>query len=162
VAAQLVNRVGIEPVMVAGMALMAGGLAYFTQLSPNGSYVGDLLSGLLIVGMGMPFAFVSISIGALAGVRDQDAGLASGINNTALQIGGALGIAVISTVATSHTENLIGSGTAAPTALTEGFQSGLWVGAGVAIAGLLAALALVRRERDGGDRLPERVAAEHA
>lgn len=135
VAAQLVNRLGIKPIMVAGMALLAGGLAYFTQLSPDGSYVVDLLPGLLIIGMGMPFAFVSISIGALAGVPDHEAGLASGINNTALQIGGALGIAVISTVAISHTESLAATGTALPEALTEGFQAGLWVGVGVATWG---------------------------
>lgn len=159
VAAQLVNRVGIKPVMVAGMALLAGGLAYFTQLSPDGSYVVDLLPGLLIVGVGMPFAFVSISIGALAGVPDHEAGLASGINNTALQIGGALGIAVISTVAISHTESLAASGTALPGALTGGFQAGLWIGVGVAVVGLVAALTLVKRD---GERqvLPDGVALE--
>jgi MFS family permease len=161
VAAMLVNRVGIKPVMVAGMAILAGGLAYFTQLSPDGSYVGDLLPGLLLVGIGMPFAFVAISIGALAGVRDQDAGLASGINNTAFQVGGALGIAVLSAVATSHTKDLLAGGTALPRALTEGFQTGLWVAVGVAVAGLIASLALVKR--DGESRgVPQGVALEHA
>jgi EmrB/QacA subfamily drug resistance transporter len=153
VAAQLVNRVGVKPVMVSGMTLLAAGLAYFTQLSPGGSYVGDLLPGLLLVGIGMPFAFVSIAIGSLAGVRDQDAGLASGINNTALQIGGALGIAVISTVATSRTEDLAAAGRALPEALTDGFNAGLWVGVGVAVAGVLAAIGLVKR--DGGGALPQ-------
>ena len=112
VAALLVNRVGIKPIMVSGMAMLAGGIAYFTQLSPGGSYVGDLLPGLLIIGIGMPFAFVSISIGALAGVRDRDAGLASGINNTAFQIGGAVGIAALSAIATSRTDDLVAGGTA--------------------------------------------------
>jgi EmrB/QacA subfamily drug resistance transporter len=162
VAAQLVNRVGIKPVMVSGMALLTAGLAYFTQLSPDGSYVGDLLPGLLIVGIGMPFAFVSISIGALAGVRDQDAGLASGINNTAFQIGGALGIAALSAIAISRTEDLAASGTAAPVALTEGFQSGLWAGVAVAVLGLLAAIALIKRDPAQGAGVPEAVALERA
>jgi EmrB/QacA subfamily drug resistance transporter len=161
VAAQLVNRIGIKPIMVAGMALLAGGIAYFTQVSPDGSYVGDLLLGLLLVGIGMPFVYVSVAIGSLAGVRDADAGLASGINNTSVQIGGALGIAIISAVATSHTESLVKGGAALPRALTEGFQAGLWVGVGVAVAGLLAALALVKRDGERGE-LPDGVAVERA
>ena len=99
VAAALVTRVGIKPIMVSGMALMVVGIALFTQISPGGSYVADLLPGLLLIGIGMPFAFVAISIGALAGVPDQEAGLASGINNTAFQIGGALGVAALSAIA---------------------------------------------------------------
>ena len=74
--------------LVTGMALMTAGIALFTQISVDGSYATDLLPGLLLIGIGMPFAFVAISIGALAGVPDRDAGLASGINNTAFQIGG--------------------------------------------------------------------------
>ena len=146
VAAQLVNRVGVKPVLVFGMAMLTAGLAYFTQLSPDGSYVGDLLPGLLIIGIGMPFAFVAIAIASLAGVRDRDAGLASGLINTSQQIGGALGIAALSAIATSHTNELVSAGTGVPTALTEGFQSGMWAGVVVAALGLLAAIVLVRRD----------------
>ena len=103
VAAQLVNRIGIKPVLVAGMAIMTVGIAYFTQISPQGSYVADLLPGLLLIGLGMPFAYVAISIGGLTGVREQDAGLASGLINTTQQIGGALGIAALSAIATTVT-----------------------------------------------------------
>jgi EmrB/QacA subfamily drug resistance transporter len=159
VAAALVNRVGIKPVMVTGMALMTAGIALFTQISVGGSYVSDLLPGLLLIGIGMPFAFVSISIGALAGVPDRDAGLASGINNTAFQIGGALGIAVLSTIATTRTESLVGDGTGVSTALTEGFQSALWAGVGVAVLGLLASIALVKRDGET-DGVPVGVALE--
>ncbi len=157
VAAALVTRVGIKPIMVSGMALMAVGIALFTQISPGGSYVADLLPGLLLIGIGMPFAFVAISIGALAGVPDQQAGLASGINNTALQIGGALGVAALSAIAISRTEDLVGAGTPQPNALTEGFQAALWAGVGVAILGLVASIALVKDERGA---VPEGVALE--
>src|SRR5262245_65130532 len=147
--------------MVTGMALMTAGIGLFTQISVDGSYVTDLLPGLLLIGVGMPFAFVAISIGALAGVPDRDAGLASGINNTAFQIGGALGIAVLSTIATTRTESLVGDGTAVPSALTEGFQLALWAGVGVAVLGLLASIALVKRDAETGG-VPEGVALERA
>src|ERR671929_197024 len=103
VAAQLVTRLGVKPVLVAGMASLTAGLVYFTQISVHGSYLGDLLPGFLLVAVGIGFAFVPISIAALAGVQASEAGLASGLINTSQQIGGALGIAAPSAVATSST-----------------------------------------------------------
>src|SRR5262245_24808508 len=121
VASMLVNRVGVKPVVVAGMAMLTGGLVFFTQVSVGGSYVTDLLPGFLLIAIGLGFSFVSISIAALAGVRHADAGLASGLFNTSQQVGGALGVAVLSTVATSWTDDATASGSALPTALTDGF-----------------------------------------
>ena len=146
VAQQLVTRVGVKPVLVTGMSLLALGLLYFTQVSPDGSYVSDLLPGFLVVAMGMAFSFVSISIAALAGVPAKDAGLASGLINTSQQIGGALGIAVLSSVAIAQTNDAAGTGDAVPTALTSGFQAAFWVGAGIAAVGVVASLILVRRD----------------
>src|SRR6266581_2875913 len=103
VAAQLVNRIGVKPVLVTGMVALTSGLVYFTQVSVHGTYLSDLLPGFLLVGVGLGFSFVPISIAALAGVRPAEAGLASGLFNTTQQIGGALGIAVLSTIATSRT-----------------------------------------------------------
>ncbi|HET9938982.1 MAG TPA: hypothetical protein VFQ28_09325, partial [Gaiella sp.] len=100
----------------------------------------------LIIAMGMAFAFVSISIAALAGVPAEEAGLASGLINTSQQIGGALGIAVLSAVAIAQTNDAAASGDAAPQALTTGFQAAFWVGAAVAAAGVVASLALIRKE----------------
>src|SRR5438477_619934 len=94
VAAQLVNRIGVKPVLVTGMVALTSGLVYFTQVSVHGTYLSDLLPGFLLVGVGLGFSFVPISIAALAGVRPAEAGLASGLFNTTQQIGGALGIAV--------------------------------------------------------------------
>ena len=114
VAAQLVTRIGVKPVLAAGMTSLTAGLVYFTQVSVGGSYLGDLLPGFLLVGFGIGFSFVPISIAALAGVQPAEAGLASGLINTSQQIGGALGIAALSTIATSRTEDAVAAGTAFP------------------------------------------------
>ncbi len=108
VAAQLVTRVGVKPVLVIGMSMLTAGLVFFTQVSVGGSYVADLLPGFLLIGVGIGFSFVPISIAALAGVQPHEAGLASGLINTSQQIGGALGIAALSTVATSRADNAAG------------------------------------------------------
>jgi len=146
VAGQLVTRIGVKPVLVVGMAALTIGLLYFTQVSVGGSYVGDLLPGFLIIGVGIGFSFVPISIAALAGVSPSEAGLASGLINTSQQIGGALGIAALSTIATSTTEDSVLSGAAVPVALVDGFSSAFQVGAIFAALGLVAALTLIRRD----------------
>jgi EmrB/QacA subfamily drug resistance transporter len=145
VAAGLVTRVGVKPVLVAGMVFLALGNAYFTQVSVGGSYLGDLLPGFLLIAIGLGFSFVPISIAALAGVAPSEAGLASGLINTSQQIGGALGIAALSAVATTTTDDALADGTALPIALTDGFQAAFFAAAGVALAGVLVALVIVRR-----------------
>src|SRR6266508_2212184 len=145
-AAQLVTRVGVKPVLVVGMTALSAGLLYFTQVSASGSYVGDLLPGFLLIAVGLGFSFVPISIAALAGVQPAEAGLASGLINTSQQIGGALGIAALTAVATSTTNDGIASGTAVPVALTDGFQAAFIGAAAIALVGVLVALFVVRRE----------------
>jgi EmrB/QacA subfamily drug resistance transporter len=144
-AAQLVTRIGVKPVLVIGMTALSAGLIWFTQVSPNGSYVVDLLPGFLLVAVGLGFSFVPISIAALAGVRAAEAGLASGLINMSQQIGGALGIAALSAIATSTTSDSLGSGTAQTAALTDGFQAAFTAAAAVAVVGILVALVVVRR-----------------
>ena len=146
VAAQLVTRLGVKPVLLVGMVSLTAGLVYFTQVSVGGSYLGDLLPGFLLSGLGIGFSFVPISIAALAGVRPAEAGLASGLFNTTQQIGGALGIAVLSTIATSRTSHALADGTALPSALVHGFTGAFVVGAGIAAVGIVAALTLIRRD----------------
>jgi MFS family permease len=145
VAAQLVNRLGVKPVLVAGMAFLSAGLIYFTQVSVDGTYVGDLLPGFLLIAVGLGFSFVPISIAALAGVPPSEAGLASGLLNTSQQIGGALGIAALSAIATRQTGDSIASGSSQAVALTDGFQSAFYAAAGVALVGILVALVVVGR-----------------
>jgi EmrB/QacA subfamily drug resistance transporter len=146
VAAQLVTRVGVKPVLAAGMSALTAGLVYFTQVSVGGSYLTDLLPGFLLIGIGIGFSFVPISIAALAGVQASEAGLASGLINTTQQIGGALGIAALSTIATTRTEDAAAAGTALPSALVDGFTAAFLAGAIVAGLGILAALTLIRRD----------------
>jgi MFS family permease len=140
-----VNRVGVKPALVFGMALMTVGLVYFTQVSVGGSYWADLFPGFLIIGLGIPFAFIPITIAALAGTKPQEAGLASGLINTTQQIGGALGIAVLASVANTTTTGDLKDGVATASALTHGFQNAFWVGVGVAVVGVVVALVFVRR-----------------
>jgi EmrB/QacA subfamily drug resistance transporter len=144
VAAVAVNRVGVKPALIFGMTLLTVGLVYFTQVSVGGSYWTDLFPGFLIIGLAIPFAFVPISIAAFAGTKQQEAGLASGLMNTSQQIGGAVGIAILSTIATSTTSDAVSTGTQVPVALTDGFQAAFWAGAGIALVGVLVSIFLVR------------------
>src|SRR6187397_229201 len=132
VASQLVTRIGVKPVLVVGMGMLTAGLLSFTQVSVGGSYVSDLLPGFLLTGVGIGFSFVPISIAALTGVRAAEAGLASGLINTSQQIGGALGIAALSTIATTRTEDAVSVGTSAPFALVDGFTGAFVAGAIIA------------------------------
>jgi EmrB/QacA subfamily drug resistance transporter len=146
IAAQLVTRVGVKLSIAAGMTLLTIGLLLFTQVSVGGTYAGDLLPGFLIIAAGLGFSFVPISIAALAGVQPSEAGLASGLFNTSQQIGGALGIAALSTIATTKTSDGVAAGTPLPKALTDGFEAAFIWGAIVAAIGIVVALVLVRSE----------------
>ena len=146
VAAQLVTRIGVKPVLTVGMTMLTGGLVYFTQVSVGGTYLGDLLPGFLLIGVGIGFSFVPISIAALAGVQPAEAGLASGLINTSQQIGGALGIAALSTIATSQTSDAVASGAALDVALVDGFTAAFLAGVIIAGIGIVAALTLIRKD----------------
>ena len=146
IAAQLVTRIGVKPVLVIGMTTLTGGLVYFTQVSVGGSYLGDLLPGFLLVAVGIGFAFVPISIAALAGIQPAEAGLASGLINTSQQIGGALGIAALSTIATSRTADAVAGGASQTSALVTGFQGAFIAGVIIAALGIAASLTLIRRD----------------
>jgi EmrB/QacA subfamily drug resistance transporter len=149
VAQALVTKVGVKPVMIAGVTLMGLGNVWFTQVSADGSYAVDLLPGFLAIGVGLGFSFVPMSIAALAGVAPQEAGLASGLFNTSQQIGGALGVALFSTVATNRTSDLLAEGESRAAALTSGFTLAFWVAVGFAVLALIATLTMIHREELG-------------
>jgi hypothetical protein len=128
------------------MVLLGGGLLSFTFISVDGSYFADLFPGFLLTGVGLGFSFVPVSIAALAGIEPQEAGLASGLINTTQQIGGALGVAILTTVATTRSENLIADGRSQPDAFTSGYSLAFWVGVAFAAASLVATLVLLRRQ----------------
>jgi len=142
----LVTRVGAKQIMAIGFVGLIAGMLWYTQIPVNASYWSDLLPGYLLVGFALPFTFIPVSIAALAGVAYDEAGLASGLLNTAQQVGGAVGIAVTSSVALTHTRNLVKSGESFPAAFTSGSQWAFWVCVGLAVAGLVATLVLVRRD----------------
>jgi EmrB/QacA subfamily drug resistance transporter len=142
----LVTKLGVKPILTIGMVLLTIALAYFTQMSPDGSYATDLLPGFLLMGVGMGFSFVPISIAALAGVDGPEAGLASGLINTSQQIGGALGLAILVTVATTRTDSVAESGADPATALTDGFSLAFWVSVAFGIVSLVTTLLVLRRD----------------
>ena len=143
-AQMLSTRIGVKPVLVTGLSLMTAGMLWYTQISPDGSYAVDLLPGFVAVGIGLPFSYIPLTIAALAGVEDDDAGLASGLLTTSQQVGGAIGVAILSTVAFTHATTLAKKGTDPSVALTSGFSWGFWVGVGIWAAALLSALVLIR------------------
>ena len=141
--AGLVTRFGFKPVLVTGLIVTAAGLLWFTQVDADGSYVSDLLGPMLLAAVGLGLAFVSMTVAAVSGVEAHEAGLASGLINTSQQIGGALGLAILATVANSRTDDAFATGASQASALTEGFQAAFAVGAGFAIAGAVLAMFLV-------------------
>jgi EmrB/QacA subfamily drug resistance transporter len=141
----LVTRIGAKIVMAVGMTLIGVGVIWATQVPVHGQFLGNLAGPFVVAGAGTAFAFIPISIAALAGIEEHQAGLASGLLNTSQQLGGALGIAIASSVAASHTQALVHTGHAAPTALTGGFQQAFWVLGAIALISLPAIFALVRR-----------------
>jgi EmrB/QacA subfamily drug resistance transporter len=145
----IVLRIGFRPVAAVGMALMGGGALLLTQVSVGGTYFGDIFFGLLVFGPGVGLAFVTASIASLAGVPERESGLASGLSNTSFQIGAALGVAIVTTVAVTRTEDYLASNTGADrlVALTEGFQSAFLVVAILAGIGVALALLLLGRPR---------------
>ena len=141
----LVTRGGAKIVMAIGMSLIGAGVIWATQAPVDGHFATNLLGPFVVAGAGTAFAFIPISIAALAGVREHQAGLASGLLSTSQQVGGAIGIAIASSVAATHTQALLHSGDAVPAAYTGGFQRALWVLGAIALLALPAIFALVRR-----------------
>jgi MFS family permease len=147
-ASRLVGRVGAKPLLVAGLASMTLGLAWFTQLSPTGTWISDVLFPSLLASLGIGLAFVPATISAVAGVAPREAGLASALVNTARLFGGALGLAILAAIATSHTNSKLHSGADLHSALTSGFQVAFVVAAVFAlVGGLVAAFGLPRVTR---------------
>jgi EmrB/QacA subfamily drug resistance transporter len=141
----LVTRIGPKIVMAVGMTLIGAGVIWATQVPVHGHFLADLIGPFVVAGAGTAFSFIPISIAALAGVGEHRAGLASGLLSTSQQLGGALGIAIASSVAAGHTKALLHAGNAVPAALTGGFQHAFWVLGGIALVALPAIFALVRR-----------------
>ncbi len=146
IASALVTRVGFKPVLAVGMLLIAAGLVWFSQISADGGFLSDVLGPSLVAAVGLGFAFVPQTIAAVSGVTEHEAGLASGLINTSQQVGGALGLALLSTVAFTQINDAAAAsgGAPSPVALTDGYGDAFLVGAGIALLGVLATLVLIR------------------
>jgi EmrB/QacA subfamily drug resistance transporter len=144
VASQLVTKLGYKPVLAAGLLFIVIGLTWFSRVSVGGSFAADILGPSLFAAAGLGFAFVTTTIAAVSGVEENEAGLASGLINTSQQIGGALGLAVLSAVAISATSDAASSGSDQASALTDGFQSAFLGGALIALLGFVLTLVLIR------------------
>jgi EmrB/QacA subfamily drug resistance transporter len=164
VAQALVTRIGVRRVLPVGLAISTVALVLFARLPVDGHYFGDLFPGFLISGLGLALAFVPMSIAALTGVRAADAGIASGLINTNQQIGGAIGVAAATTIATTFTHRYVdanvGTGAFSGPALTHGFAIAFYVLAAVAAVGAL--LAAVMLESQPAEAEPELIAAEES
>jgi EmrB/QacA subfamily drug resistance transporter len=144
VAQGLTTRFGPRPVIVGGLIVLAASMGWYTQIPVSGHYWPDLLPAYLTFALGLAFAFVPVTIAALAQVAPQEAGLASGLINTNQQIGGAIGIAIATTIFTSRAKDLLKTGHTLPQAFTSGYQWAFWALIALAILGALAAFVLLR------------------
>jgi EmrB/QacA subfamily drug resistance transporter len=140
-------KIGLRIPLVGGLLLTAVGLVLYARLPVDGHYFWDLFPAFLVTGLGMAFAFIPMTIGALAGVRDADAGVASGLINTTQQIGGAIGTAAVTTIAATATANWLtahpGAAETSGAALTHGFSTAFYVLAAIAAAGAIISAILV-------------------
>jgi EmrB/QacA subfamily drug resistance transporter len=144
VASKLVTRLGFKPTLITGLLFVAAGLSWFSQVRAGGSYAADVLGPSLLAAIGLGLSFVTVTIAAVTGTRPHEAGLASGLINTAQQVGGALGLAILATIANSRTKSLLAGGSHDVTlALTKGFDRAFMVGAGFAIVGAILAAVLI-------------------
>ncbi len=141
VAGHVISRVGVRIPLAAGFAIAAGGLLLLSQVDAAGSYLGDVLPGMLIVGVGLGMILVSVSVAVLTGAADDESGMLSGLNTTGHEVGGSLGIAILATIATGTA-----GGVAGP-ALASGIGGAFLVAAGIAAAASVVALAILPSAR---------------
>ncbi len=144
-----VTKIGFKPVLATGMGFIAVGLLWFSQVSVGGSFLSDVLGPSVLAAIGLGLSFVPVTIAAVSRVEEREAGLASGLINTSQQVGGALGLAILSSIATAKTNEVMAQGqgakSALPDALTQGFHDAFLGGAAFAIAGIVLTLVLIRK-----------------
>jgi MFS family permease len=146
VSARLTTRFGARTVLVPALILVATGLGLYIRLPVNSNYFLDLMPGMILLGIGAGLVFPSLATLAMSSATGSDSGLASGLLNTTAQVGGALGLAVLATVAASQTQHLLALGESAPDALTGGFHAVFGISASLLVAAILLSVTLLRKE----------------
>jgi EmrB/QacA subfamily drug resistance transporter len=160
--ARLNMRFGPQATLVPALLIIASGMVFFARTPVDGSYATDVLPAMILMGLGTGLAFPSLMMLAMSGATPQDAGLASGLVNTTVQVGGAIGLAVLATLATERTDGLIADGDSAASALNAGYHLAYLIGAGLVGIAVLVALLLLRPERRGEEHALELGGAEPA
>jgi predicted MFS family arabinose efflux permease len=162
-ASRLVDRFAPKPILVTGLLISTVGFVLMTQVSGHSDYGSHVLPAFVILAVGLGLSFVPITISATTGVTPEDSGLASGLLNTTQQVGGSLGLAILSTVSTTRVTNALHGGTTLTAALTHGFKGAFIVAAILcAVAAVLALALLPRRKREAGNEDVEVVAFSFA
>ena len=144
-AEKLITRFGARATLMPGLLLIAAGLALFSRSPVHATYVTDVLPAMLLLGTGAGLAFPAMMTLAMSGVQPSEAGLASGLVNTTLQVGGALGLAVLATLSTTHTQHLLKAGHSTAAALTSGYHLAFVIGVGFALAAFVVALTVLEK-----------------
>jgi MFS family permease len=142
----LITRFGARKALLSGLVLVVAGLALFTQAPVDGGYVAHVLPPLVLLGIGIGVSFPSLMSIAMSGATRQDAGLASGLVNTTAQVGGALGLAVLATLSTTRSNNLIAEGQSTAAALTSGYHLAFLIGAILVAAAFVVGIAVLQPE----------------
>jgi len=145
--ARLTQRFGARTTLIPALGFLLAALGLFARVPVDGAYAADVLAPMLLLGVGAGLAFPSLMILAMSGASPEDAGLASGLVNTTAQVGGALGLAVLATLASSRTDDLLASGDSVREALTGGYRLSLIVGAVLVAIGIAVAVAVLRQEK---------------
>ncbi len=162
-ASRFVDRFTPKPVLVAGLLVSTAGFVLLTRVVGQGDYASHVLPAMIVLGVGLGLSFVPITIAATTGVAAGDSGLASGLLNTTQQVGGSLGLAVLSSVSTSRSTSALHAGSSLPAALTHGFKGAFIVAAVLCAAGVGVAMVLLpRRRRESEDAHVEAVAMSFA
>jgi MFS family permease len=159
---RVIIRFGAKTTLLPGLMLITAGLALFAVVPEHAAYVTDILPAASLMGIGAGLAFPALMTLSMSGVSPSEAGLASGLANTTMQVGGALGLAVLATLATSRTDSLLASGSPEITALTSGYRLGFVVSVGLVLAAMVVAVIVLKSDRrqpeggpEGGVELPE-------
>jgi MFS family permease len=160
VASKLVDRFTAKPVLVTGLSITVAGFIVLTQVSGHGDYWSHVFPAMLVLGIGLGLSFVPITISATTGVAAEDSGLASGLLNTTQQVGGALGLAILSTVSTTRLNHALHGGAPLPVALTHGFKGGFIVAAVMCAAGAVLAMVLLPGRKESVSARPAEAEAD--
>jgi MFS family permease len=150
----LIMRFGARTMLFPGLTLIAVGLALFTLAGPDGGYLVHVLPVIVLLGVGVAVCFPALMTLAMSGATQADAGLASGLVNTTAQVGGALGLAVLATVSTSRSDNLIDEGKSLASALTSGYHVAFWIGAALVVAAIVVAATVLETPPQAAQQAP--------